>query len=159
MIEYVDLTGVEKAWATSWATEIYEKSADSNLHDAKMDKSADSLQLDIIGFSGELAFAKMANLFPVTNTDGPTNFDIIVNGKKVDVKTTNRDNGQLLVRPAHKGKSADAFVLLTGTMNNGYTYRGWMNAEEVFQDENLTNLGHGSTYAVPQYLLKKGLPA
>ena len=158
MTVFVTLTDVEKSWAKQWATAIYDASTGKNLHDAKVDKSVDSLELDIIGFSGELAFAKMTNQFPVTNTDGPTHIDCVVNGKTVDVKTTRRELGQLLVRPAHMDDPAEAYVLLTGTIDTGYTYKGHMYAEDVFQPENLTDLGHGPTYAVPQHRLNGGLP-
>ena len=158
MTIFVTLTEVEKAWAKQWATAIYDASTGKNLHDAKVDTSVDSLELDIIGFSGELAFAKMANQFPITNTDGPTHIDCVVNGKTVDVKTTHREHGQLLVRPSHKDDPAEVYVLLTGTRDTGYTYKGHMYAEDVFQPENLTDLGHGPTYAVPQHRLKGGLP-
>lgn len=158
MTVFVTLTEVEKSWVVQWATAIYEASKEQNLVDVKMDASADSLQMDIVGFGGELAFAKMANQFPLTDTDGPTRVDCVINGKSVDIKTTNLENGRLLVRPAHKLKPADAYVLITGSMDEGYTYRGWATAEQIFADENLTDLGHGPTYALTQGELRGGLP-
>jgi hypothetical protein len=155
---FVVLTDVEKSWANQWATAIYDATTKQNLHDARVDPNTTSLDMDIIGFSGELAFAKLINQFPSTDTDGPSHVDCTVCGKTVDVKTTKRDNGQLLVRPSLKGSSAELFVLLTGTPETGYKYRGFMPASEVFQQRYLTDLGHGPTYVVPQHLLKQGLP-
>jgi hypothetical protein len=158
MIIHIVLTLLEQSWAKQWATAIYDASTNMNLVDAKVDSGRDSLELDIVGFSGELAFAKLVNQFPSTDTDGPTPIDCTYNGKTIDVKTTPYTSGKLLSRPEHKGKSAEAFVLLTGTPEDGYIYRGWFLAADLFQDKFLTDLGHGSTYAVPQHLLKQGLP-
>ena len=155
---FVVLTDVEKSWASQWATAIYDATTKQKLYDARVDPNVSSLDMDIIGFSGELAFAKLINQFPSTDTDGPNHVDCTVGGKTVDVKTTKRDNGQLLVRPSLKGNSAEVFVLLTGTPDKGYHYRGFMHANDVFQPRYLTDLGHGPTYAVPQHLLKQGLP-
>ena len=67
------------------------------------------------------------------------------------------------MQPKYEGKSAQAFALMTGTLANGFVYRGWMWADDVFQQKYLK--GPNSTpsfrkpaYAVPQCDLNQGLP-
>ena len=155
MILDVILTEVEKSWAVQLATSVHDSAGKQMLPDGKIDPSKTSKAIDIIGFSGELAFAKLVNQFPATQTDGPSAVDLVVEGKAVDVKTTDRDNGQLLVRPKCRGNSAEIFVLMTGTLDKGFVYHGGLPAAEVFQDKYITDLGHGPTYAIPQVLLNK----
>jgi hypothetical protein len=156
---FVVLTDVDKSWARQLATAVYDSATNKNLVDEAVNTDADPQDLDLLGYSGELAFAKVANHFPITDVDGPTPVDCVVNGITVDVKTTEYITGHLVVRPKHKGKSAQSFVLMTGTMENGFHYRGWMWAEDVFQDKYLGTLGRGPTYKVPQSDLNQGLPA
>ena len=152
------LTEVETSWAKQWATAVYDASTNKNLVDEAVNTDVDPQDLDLLGYSGELAFAKVANHFPLTGTDGPTPIDCMVNDISVDVKTTEYSTGHLAVRPKHKGKSAQAFALMTGTLKNGFVYRGWMWAKDVFQDKYLGSLGRGPTYKVPQCDLNQGLP-
>jgi len=161
---FVVLTDVEKSWVTQWATAVYDATTAQNLVDTAINTDIGAKGLDVIGFSGELAFAKIGNHFPVTLTDGPTQIDCVVNGVSVDVKTTPVSSGHLVVQPKYKGKSAQAFVLMTGTLADGFHYRGWMWAEDVFQekyikDENTIPRFRKAAYGVPQCDLNQGLPA
>ena len=158
MTTFVLLTEVDKSWAKQLTTAVYDSATKKNLVDEAVNTDVDPHDLDLLGYSGELAFAKIANHFPATATDGPTPVDCVVNGITVDVKTTDYTTGHLVVRPKMKGNSAKSFVLMTGTMDKGFHYRGWMWAEDVFQDKYLGSLGRGPTYKVPQCDLNKGLP-
>jgi len=160
---FVVLTEVEKAWVTQWATAVYDAATGKNLVDTAINTDISAKGLDVIGFSGELAFAKIADHFPVTLTDGPTQIDCVVNGISVDVKTTPVGSGHLVVQPKYKGKSAQAFVLMTGTMEGVFHYRGWMWAEDVFQQKYIKNENtiprfRKAAYGVPQCDLNQGLP-
>ena len=163
MITFAVLTDVEKSWADQWATAVYDASTGKNLVDTAVNTDVSAKELDLIGFSGELAFAKIANLFPVTGTDGPTPIDCVVNDISVDVKTTPYSSGHLVVQPKYMGKSAKAFVLMTGKVDDGFHYRGWMWAEDVFQqkyikNENTIPAFRKPAYGVPQCDLNQGLP-
>ena len=163
MITFVVLTEVEKSWVDQWATAVYDATTGQNLVDTSINTDVGAHALDVIGFSGELAFAKIINQFPVTELNGPTQVDCVVNGLSVDVKTTPVNSGHLVVQPKYKGKSADVFVLMTGSMSEGFHYRGWMWAEDVFQakyikDETTTPRFRKAAYGVPQRDLNQGLP-
>ena len=164
MIIHVLLTLVEKSWAKQWATAVYEAATRKNLVNQAVNTDVHPEQLDLIGFSGELAFAKVVNQFPMTGIDGPTPIDYTVNDISVDVKTTPYSSGHLVVQPKYMGKSAKAFVLMTGKVDDGFHYRGWMWAEDVFQqkyikNENTIPAFRKPAYGVPQCDLNQGLPA
>ena len=77
------------------------------------------------------AFAKMFNLFPNTQIDGPNHVDFTLpKGMTVDVKSTDNFIGNLLV-PLHitSDNYADAFVLMRGTLSKGFEYVGWITRE------------------------------
>ena len=81
------------------------------------------------------AFAKMFNLFPNTQIDGPNYVDFTLpNGMTVDVKSTDNFSGNLLV-PLHitSDNSADAFVLMRGTLEKGFEYVGWITREGYYE--------------------------
>ena len=81
------------------------------------------------------AFAKMYNLFPNTQIDGPNHVDFTLpNGMTVDVKSTDNFSGNLLV-PLHitSDNSADAFVLMRGTLEKGFEYVGWITREGYYE--------------------------
>ena len=81
------------------------------------------------------AFAKMFNLFPNTQVDGPNHVDFTLpNGMTVDVNSTDNFSGNLLV-PLHitSDNSADAFVLMRGTLEKGFYYVGWIAREGYYE--------------------------
>ena len=81
------------------------------------------------------AFAKMFNLFPNTQVDGPNHVDFTLpNGMTVDVNSTDNFSGNLLV-PLHitSDNSADAFVLMRGTLEKGFYYVGWITREGYYE--------------------------
>ena len=110
------------------------------------------------GAGGEIAFARWRNLYPLLNflpTTGGA--DILANdGKTIDVKTTTRTDGNLLV-PAHlKTAPCDIYALMMGDADSGaYKCLGWATSCQVFQEKNLRDFGHGLTYMVTQEELKK----
>ena len=81
------------------------------------------------------AFANMFNLFPNTQIDGPNHVDFTLpNGMTVDVKSTDNFSGKLLV-PLHitSDNSADAFVLMRGTLEKGFEHVGWITREGYYE--------------------------
>jgi hypothetical protein len=69
-------------------------------------------------------------------------------GTTVDVKTTKYKTGKLIERKSTKSK-ADVYVLVTGEFPV-YELVGWVYSVDLFKAENLTDLGHGETYAISQ---------
>ena len=77
-------------------------------------------EIDLQGFGGELAFCRLANVFPdltVHNrsaSKGDDQGDCILNGQRIDVKTSKKADAALWV-PVRKIGTADAYALMTGT--------------------------------------------
>ena len=91
------------------------------------------------------AFAKMFNLFPNTQIDGPNHVDFTLpNGMTVDVKSTDNFSGNLLV-PLHitSDNSADAFVLMRGTLEKGFYYVGWITREGYYEKATKRQMADG----------------
>ena len=94
------------------------------------------------------AFAKMFNLFPNTQIDGPNHVDFTLpNGMTVDVKSTDNFSGNLLV-PLHitSDNSADAFVLMRGTLEKGFYYVGWITREGYYEKATKRQMADGMPY-------------
>ena len=94
------------------------------------------------------AFAKMFNLFPNTQVDGPNHVDFTLpNGMTVDVKSTDNFSGNLLV-PLHitSDNSADAFVLMRGTLEKGFYYVGWITREGYYEKATKRQMADGMPY-------------
>jgi len=76
-------------------------------------------EIDLQGFGGELAFCRLANVFPdltVHNrsaSKGEDQGDCILNGQRIDVKTSKKAEAALWV-PVRKIGTADAYALMTG---------------------------------------------
>jgi hypothetical protein len=122
--------------------------------DAKRDPR-DGFDLDLLGVAGELAFAKRFNLYPdLTFSPRSLGHDFLTaKGKTVDVKTTDRQDGRLLVTPKKKAEPSDVYFLICGDVPR-FELKGYATAEQVFDDGNLVNLGRGDCYAVEQKDLK-----
>ncbi len=117
----------------------------------KMASRKTNKEISEIGALSEIAFCKMMNLYPdLSYHPRKGSADCSVNGLNIDVKVTKVDNGQLLVTPKKEiDGGIDLFVLLIG-LGRKFTYKGWMYARDIFNDKNMTDLGYGPTYAIPQ---------
>jgi len=113
---------------------------------------------DINGFAGEWAFALYYNLFPYLAVEpGAGGIDAVYDGYTVDVKTTKYEDGQLLAPTSKKSKDgAEVYFLVTGDYREAWQYNlsGFARKERLLQEANLTDLGHGPTYALEQNELK-----
>jgi hypothetical protein len=125
--------------------------------DAQMGKQ-NPLDIDEMGVIAEFAFCKHYNIFfnPAIHARSGT-YDCILKGKRIDIKSTARPDGRLIA--TIKGNpDIDVFVLAI-VMGNIVRFPGYIAAKILYQDNNLTDLGHGRTYAVDQGMLtpwKKG---
>ena len=96
------------------------------------------------------AFAKMFNLFPNTQVDGPNHVDFTLpNGMTVDVNSTDNFSGNFLV-PLHitSDNSADAFVLMRGTLEKGFYYVGWITREGYYEKATKRQMADGMPYTL-----------
>jgi hypothetical protein len=108
---------------------------------------------DLEGIAGEIAFTKLANIYPDFQVKKIKDVDCIYKGWGVDVKTTSYKNGRLLATMKKANNKAEVYVLMVGEMPI-YEFKGWLFADELFRRENIINLGHGLTYGVSQHRLR-----
>jgi hypothetical protein len=110
----------------------------------------DDLLINLEGTGGEFAFCKLKNIYPDMTIDHPIPFDCFHNEHGfIDVKTTKKPNGMLLVGVWKSRAIPSYYALMVGEFPN-YEFKGYFRGEEVFNDENLVDLGHGPTYGIEQ---------
>ena len=114
-------------------------------------KNHQSLQQVVEGLGGEFAFCKLFNLYPDISVEPhkEDTGDCGTHGKRIDVKTTQYENGNLVIVPWKDISKIDYFALMIGTFPK-YTYKGLMSSDQAKIDENLTDLGHGKVYLIKQ---------
>jgi len=115
-----------------------------NVREQKVDNTRTGEQISIDGFGAEMAFAKMANLYP--------NFDIMIggddgdllamNGKKIDVKSSKHNPTWLTCKKTKEKGDAFYYVMLTGLFPE-YEFAGWATEDELLQEEKLKDWGYG----------------
>lgn len=109
----------------------------------------DGFEIDLEGVGGELAFAKMMNLFPDFGALPRSGGRDFTSRKKqsIDVKTTDHPNGNLLVSTSKVSDPCDLYVLMIGAFPS-YEYVGYAPKETVFMESNHVTLPHGKAYRV-----------
>jgi hypothetical protein len=74
--------------------------------------------------------------------------------KKINVKSTKYKTGRLLTKMDTNPKDSDYFVLMVGEFPS-YEFKGYIESEELIQEKNIIDLGHGPGYGIEQERLKK----
>lgn len=154
----VDLTVEELRHAYGIAVQRMASNLGAGVRDQKLtDRSPWQIHID--GAIGELAFARMFNVYPdfgISPRAGSPDFVVRQGGvlKTVDVKTRRRVDGDLMV-PLHKAKPparCDLYVLMI-VDDCGAWCAGWTPADALFRPENIKDYGKGPTYAMEQACL------
>ena len=103
--------------------------------------------LDIHGLMGEVAFCKHFNLYfdPTVNPRSGT-YDCLYMGKRIDIKSTDHPKGNLITT-MKINKDVDVYVLAL-IENNTVTFPGYCTAKNLYNPENIKDLGYGDTYVV-----------
>jgi len=114
-----------------------------------------SERTDLEGIAAEIAYCKLMNVYPDTETNGerPVADALLKNGQLVDAKATQYRNGHLLVRMSKRDKPCDLYALMIGTFPT-YRLAGHMSKEELLQDCRLKDLGYGAGFTAKQHELK-----
>ena len=152
----ITLNDAEQRLATYIAKGRYNNARDNGVIDGKMGDQS-NWQTDLEGIAAEIAFCRHMNLYPDLKIDTPDNLPvhdaISHKGALIDVKSTQYPNGRLLAVLGKANKRCDVYALVTGTFP---TYRivGWVTQGELFNDENIIDLGHGKGYALEQSRLR-----
>jgi hypothetical protein len=107
------------------------------------------LEIDTIGAGAEIAFCKLWNLYP-NLTDEKDLFDAMTRtGHTVDVKTTRYHSGRLLAVRHKILNQSDIYALMLCDYPD-FTFAGYATGDELFDDDNLIDLGYGLTYGLAQ---------
>jgi len=144
----VTLTPAEQAVAKSLAVMRQQIARAIGREDQQIGKQA-GWETDEQGIGGEFAAARAYNVYPCLELKPDAGFDLVVRGKKIDVKTTKYKTGRLLAKRNQRDAEVDIFLLVTGEFP---TFRivGYATADELLRDENLVDLGHGAGYGLTQ---------
>lgn len=113
----------------------------------------DGWETDEQGIGGEFAVARAFNVYPCLELNPDSGFDLLINGKKVDVKTTKYPNGRLLAKLNQRDDEVEVFLLVTGKFPE-FTIVGYAATDELLNKENIIDLGHGPGYGLSQDRLK-----
>jgi hypothetical protein len=152
----ITLDSYERKIVTEIAMDRQKNNIDRGSRSFKMG-GGDDLLINIEGTGGEFAFCKVKNIYPDMTIDHPIPFDCYINGHGyIDVKTTKKTNGMLLVGTWKYRSVPSYYALMVGEFPT-YEFKGFFPGEEVFKPENLVNLGHGETYGIEQDRLKMEL--
>lgn len=148
-IMYVILSEAEQRLAKFLATQRYENARRKGLANAKMGNQSNKLT-DLEGIASEIAFCKLANIYPDLDLDHTNAADCFLhNGYAVDVKSTTYKTGRLLSVRWKNSEKVDVFVLMVGRFPK-YRCAGFMDASELIKESRLTNLGHGEGFSATQ---------
>ncbi len=152
----ITLDNYEQEIVRGIALARHKNNIDRGSRDYKMG-NGDDLLINIEGTGGEFAFCKLKNIYPDMTIDHPIPYDCYINGHGyIDVKTTKKPFGMLLVGTWKSRAIPDYYALMVGEFPN-YEFKGFFPGAEVFKRENLVDLGHGQTYGIEQDRLKMEL--
>lgn len=106
------------------------------------------------GVLAEFIFAKWQNVFPDISI-GPRagSYDMIVKGKKIDIKSTRHIKGKLL-SSMHVNPDIDIYVLAI-IENDWVSFPGYAYKNELIKQSNIIDLGYGDVYGMEQSMLRK----
>ena len=126
-----------------------------NVIDQQVGKD-DTWSIDIDGVVGEYCVAKHLNVCPdLTVSARRGGSDLIsVLGETIDVKTTRIKNGRLLATLKKAEDPCDIYVLVI-VDDAGGDIVGCATKEDLFQEKNIKDLGHGPGYALDKNQLKE----
>ena len=125
----------------------------NGVRDAKMG-GQDGSEADVMGMMAEYGFAKQMNVFPdlgLSPRSGSAD-GVMASGKRYDVKASKHKTARLL-STLKVNPDVDVYVLcvVDGTILD---FKGWAYKEELIREENKTDLGHGTGYALTQDKLR-----
>ena len=126
----------------------------NGVRDAKMGDH-DGAEADVMGMMAEYGFAKKMNVFPDLGlTPGSGSADgVMTSGKRYDIKASKHKTARLL-STLKVNPDVDVYVLCV-VDGSTLDFKGWAWKDELIQEDNKTNLGHGLGYALEQEKLRK----
>jgi len=125
----------------------------SGVKDAKIGDQ-DGAEADVTGMMAEYAFSKHFNTFPdlgLTPRSGSA--DGIYKNFRYDIKSTKYKTGKLL-STTKVNNDVDIYVLAI-VKDNEVSFPGFAMKDELINEKNLKDLGHGKGYCLEQEKLRR----
>jgi hypothetical protein len=145
----IKLNQTEQELAQVLAQRRYEAARGQGLTDMKQGGQS-NWETDLEGIAAELAFCKLANVYPDMETASMNPHDCHTRtGAAIDVKSTKYPHGRLLAVRWKDASKVDLFALMVGTFPE-YRLAGFMRSKDLIQADRLMDLGHGLLYAADQ---------
>ena len=151
-----ELNDLEKEMGEMIARKRYDLNRKNNTKDLAVLGKAfnNSIDADIEGLWAELAFCKVAKIYPdevfrlgyTSKRKGGDVGDAIVNNMHIDVKSTKTETGRLITM--QKNALVDSYVLLIGKEGK-YRIAGAMKSSELCVPE---RFGHHKLFKVPCFM-------
>ena len=114
--------------------------------------------IDLLGAVSEIAFCREFGACPdLSVKPRKGGADVIFKGKRWDIKSTKRANGQLLATTEKTPGEVD-FYALAVVQDNIVDFIGYASEGELLCEDTITDLGHGPTHALPQSRLRQFPP-
>ena len=144
----VEITLIDRLLANLFGGMRYAVNRLSGVGDQQMGKQ-NAIDIDARGMLAELVFARAFNLYPdfsVASRSGGADFDTPFGS--VDVKATDRVDGNLLVSIKKTPADADWYVLAVVT-DQAVEFVGCASAYKILSRDRIRDLGHGETFFMP----------
>jgi hypothetical protein len=152
VMQLIVLSEMEQQTAKIVAVARYNNARKHKRPNLRMGPQSDEAT-DLQGIAGEIAFCKAMNVYPdLTIAKDLPDVDAIVDGVKIDVKTTNYVRGRLLATMTKTESVVDVYCLVLGVFPV-YYIAGYMAADNLFKQERLIDLGWGKGYGAKQDVL------
>lgn len=151
----VNLNAAEQQIAKFLAKQRHQENRRNGVENNRIGPQSD-WETDLNGIGAELAFAKLLNVYPDMSIGvrrGGSDCRS-ARGNRIDVKATQYQSGRLLAVKGKRPSDADIYVLMVGRFPT-YRWAGWATAQELIREDNITDLGHGPTYALSQSELRE----
>ena len=114
--------------------------------------------MNIDGSIAEHAFAKLHNVYPNYQLDGPTKVDMRIGDKTIDVKWTKPLNNNLVVGYSiTRENAADYFALMRGATDGDMNYAGYILKDDFFDKAETKDFGNGPCWFLNACHLTEGL--
>lgn len=121
--------------------------------DRRRDTRQQAINLDMLGTVSEFGFCKAFGAYPdLTVKPRSGGADVILNGRRWDIKATDRPAGRLLATTGKQAADAE-FYALAVVQENVVDFVGWASAGELLDPATVRDLGHGPTHALDQSAL------
>ena len=136
----IELNNFEKEVGMMIAKHRYSMNRKGNVFDARQTDTMTELEPDIEGAMSELAFCKVAQVYPdnvftlrlASKSKNTDMGDVMIDGKVFDVKSTKHLSGRLITRK--KNPHVDVYALMVGA-EGSYELKGVMGSEEFISSK------------------------